>query len=173
MKTLADLHIEQQQKEKKTKTILIVLIAIFTLILGVLFTIDPWEIANNKAEKVIKEREDEFSLIYKDFLDEGKYVEAFYLISDLSLYEITPDLYSLLSDSERIIEYVANQQEGRSSENYYSLDYLMDSFNSEYAYQKKYGVPSNYVEDIKNVVEEYLKAYNYISQDDLEVDSYE
>lgn len=167
MKNLHEIYIESQQKEKKNKTILIVLIGVLSFLLLTSLFIDPWDIAYNKEEKRIKERQEEFTKVYKEYLDDSKYEEAFYIEYNLNLYDISPDLYSLLSDYERIIEYIANDQEGNKENNYYDLDYLVDNFYDEYAYQKKYKAPSNYLEDIKDEVEEYLTVYNYFSLEEL------
>lgn len=167
MKTLADLQVAQKQREKRNKTMLIILISIVSIITIYLFTIDPWDIAYKNEKKAIDERYDEFSQIYKNYLDEGKFIEAFYVQYNLDLDDLKPDYYSLLSDSERIIEFIQNVNEGRYEDNYYDLDYLLNNFYREYSYQKKYGAPSNYLEDIKDQIEEYVSAYNLVDADEL------
>lgn len=167
MKTLADIYKTEQLKEKRTKSILIVIIVMLSVTLIYLFSIDPWNIAYEKENKKIKAREDEFAKVLDSKLKSGDYLGAYYIDYDLNLYGKDYELYSLLSDSERLIVHIRNIIEDKTQDNYYDLDYLLDSFYDEYYYTKKYRAPINYVDGIKDEIEEYLLTYNLISSDKL------
>lgn len=167
MDSLIDIYRKEQLKEKRIRNVLIAIAVVLGLLLIYLFTIDPWDIAYDKESKAIEARKDEFLKTFNSDLLNGEYLEAYYIDNELNLYGSDYDLYSLLSDYKEIVENIRNEIEGKSENNYYDLEYLLDSFFNDYFYAKKYHAPSNYFDDIKDEIEEYLSTYGLISSDTL------